>query len=99
MRWILLPLLIIPLNTYAVKFKSVMEEWIGASIEELTSKWGYPAHQNDVVDIDSNTRIFTYRSYGGAFGGPKACIVSFTIRDNIVIQYKYRGGHCPKIRR
>lgn len=77
----------------------IMEPWLGATQEELTGKWGFPQTANDVVKIDDETTIYTYRSFRGGFGGPMRCVVSFTIKKKIVSGYKYEGGHCPKLKR
>lgn len=79
--------------------EDIMEPWIGATQEELTVKWGYPQTANDVVKIDDETTIFTYRSFQRGFGGRMHCMVSFTIKKKIVSGYKYEGGHCPKFKR
>lgn len=76
-----------------------MEPWIGATQEELTKKWGYPQTANDVVKIDDETTVFTYRSNNVGWGGRIKCLVSFTIKKKVVTRFKYEGGHCPKIRR
>ncbi|HET6807284.1 MAG TPA: hypothetical protein VFH59_17755 [Frateuria sp.] len=78
----------------------VMQPWLGASQAELISKWGYPTSAGDIVNVDSETTVYTYRSVlGGWAGPPGACVVSFTLRSQTVVAWKYNGANCPDILR
>lgn len=78
----------------------VMHPWLGASQTELVGKWGYPTSAGDIVNIDGDTTVYTYRSVlGGWAGPPGTCVVSFTMRNQTVIAWKYNGANCPNIRR
>jgi hypothetical protein len=48
------------------------------------------------VQIDENTVVYSYRSFSMT-GVP--CIVSFTLKRDVVVAWKYRGGGCPRIKR
>ena len=87
--------LVISLPVLASYKKAIMQPWIGATKNELTAKWGYPQSANDLVKIDDDTVVFSYRSVIRN----TACIVSFTLKNDVVIAWKYRGGNCPRIRR
>ncbi len=84
------------LANYASK---ILEPWIGATKEELVAKWGYPQSANDLVRIDDETIVFTYRSFRAGFAGLEPCVVSFTLVDDIVTQWKYEGANCPRYKR
>ena len=75
--------------------KAIVQPWIGATKDELTAKWGYPQTSHDLVKIDDDTVVFSYRSVIRN----AACIVSFTLKNDVVIAWKYRGGNCPRIKR
>lgn len=79
--------------------KTIISEWSGASQDELVRAWGFPETQNDLVTIDNHTQVFTYRSFNDGFDGPAICVISFTLTDKIVTQWKYRGANCTKIER
>ena len=78
-----------------------MESWRGASKAELIEKWGYPQSANDVVKFDDGVVVYTYRSISSAFSPvyPSQCVVSFTIKNDVVTAYKYRGHDCPRAER
>ena len=100
MRHFLLFLLLASSPPVSAGYKDdVMEPWLGATQDELVSKWGYPQTANDLFKIDDETTIFTYRSFRDGFIGPAPCLVSFTIKKNVVTGYKYEGQNCPRIRR
>ena len=93
-------LLAISLPAFASYKKAIMEPWIGATKDELTAKWGYPQTADDLVKIDKDTVVFSYRSRNFSYPvGYLSCIVSFTLKNDVVIAYKYLGGNCPKIKR
>src|SRR3990172_5674665 len=102
-----LGLLFVPFSVSAAFKNDVMEPWIGATNEELVEKWGYPQSANDLLKIDDTTTIYTYRSnrslgsgpHRNFGGGPTECVISFTVKNNVVTRYKYEGGNCPKIKR
>jgi hypothetical protein len=77
----------------------VMKPWVGATKQELVAKWGYPQAANDLVRIDEETVVYTYRSFRVGFGGPMPCVVSFTLQKDVVVQWKYEGEHCPRHKR
>ena len=54
---------------------------------------------NDVVKIDDEITVFTYRSFRDGFAGPAACVVSFTMKNKTVTTWKYEGGNCPRNKR
>ena len=73
----------------------IMKPWIGATQDELTSKWGYPQSANDYVKISDEITIFTYRSNRLQV----RCVISFTVKNKTVIGWKYEGGNCPRHKR
>jgi hypothetical protein len=77
----------------------VMKPWVGATKQELIAKWGYPQAVNDLVQIDEDTVVYTYRSFRAGIGGPMPCVVSFTLQKEVVTQWKYEGEHCPRYKR
>jgi hypothetical protein len=79
--------------------KDIMEPWMGATLKELTNAWGFPQSADDLFKVSETTTIYTYRSNRGGIGGQLKCAVSFTIRENKVVGFKYEGGHCPRIKR
>ena len=87
----LLLILLLPLNLHAVRLKKVLDQWLGAPETELVNKWGYPETKKDVERISNEAKIYSYRY--------AACIVSFTINEGIVVNWKYRGKGCSKIKR
>jgi len=89
----------LPFSISAGYTKNIMEPWMGASLEELTAKWGFPQSKNDLFKVDENTTIYTYRSNRGGIGGEIKCTVSFTLRNKIVVGFKYEGGNCPRNKR
>ncbi len=98
-RLIIIVALVALLSACASYKTDVMEPWVGATLDELTNKWGYPQTANDVFKIDDETTIFTYRSFREGFVGPIPCLVSFTIKKKIVSGFKYEGGNCPRIKK
>lgn len=88
--------LVLLLSACASYKNDIMEPWLGATLDELTDKWGYPQTANDVFKIDDETTIFTYRSFRDGFNGPSPCLVSFTIKNKIISRYKYEGDNCPR---
>ena len=87
--------LTISLPVFASYKKAIMEPWLGATRDELTAKWGYPQSADDLVKIDNDTVVFSYRSSVRRV----ECIVSFTLKNDVVIAWKYRGGNCLRIKR
>ena len=77
----------------------VMKPWVGATKQELVAKWGYPQAATDLVQIDEDTVVYTYRSFRTGIGGSMPCVVSFTLQKEVVIQWKYEGEHCPRYKR
>lgn len=71
----------------------------GALEAELVAKWGYPQEANDLVRINDEVIIYTFRSRRRGPGGPTNCVVSFTIKSGVVTGYRVEGGDCPKIAR
>lgn len=92
---ILIVILLMPFSAHAIRFKALMDEWLGATKETVKSKWGYP----DSVDSVENATVYYYISYKRGLGGPRKCVVRFYIVSDVVDAYKYRGAHCPKYRR
>jgi len=90
-----------PTMTFAKgdKYKDLMEEWKGASQEEVVAGWGNPQSQSDIVKIDDKTTVYTYRSMRMGMFGVMPCTVSFTLTNKTVSDYKYEGGNCPKNKR
>lgn len=88
-----------PFSVVAGYTKNIMEPWMGATLNELTSAWGFPQSSDDLFKVNETTTIYTYRSNRGGIGGQLKCAVSFTIRDKKVVGFKYEGGHCPRIKR
>jgi len=84
----------LPINANAIRFKTLMNEWLGATKETVKYKWGYP----DAVDRIDDATVYYYVSYRRGIG-PNKCVVRFYIVRGIVDAYKYRGGNCPKNRR
>lgn len=72
---------------------------MGASLDELTAKWGFPQSADDLFKVNDTTTIYTYRSNRGGIGGQIKCTVSFTVRNKTVAGFKYEGGHCPRNKR
>jgi hypothetical protein len=68
-----------------------MEEWVGAERSEWVSVWGYPQHATDVVEVDDETLVYSYRS--------ATCVVSVTFVRDVLRQWRYRGQNCPRGRR
>lgn len=76
---------------------AVMDPWMGASETELIQGWGYPQSANDIVKIDSEKKVYTYRYNTGSFmNGPSSCVVSFTLDRGYVQGWKYNGANCPR---
>jgi hypothetical protein len=100
MKRFLLVLFMVVVAPASAGYKNdVMEPWLGATQDELTAKWGYPQTANDVVKIDDDTTVFTYRSFRNGFGGPSRCVISFTMKKKIVTGYRYDGANCPRHKR
>lgn len=79
--------------------ETIMQPWVGAPKKELIVKWGYPQSANDLVKIDDSITVYSYRSYREGPTGRFPCVVSFTIKNETVISYKYEGSNCPRIQR
>lgn len=78
----------------------VLQPWVGAPESELVQKWGYPQSANDIVTINDNTKVYTYRSNNAGLLSPAAeCVISFTIEAGYVSSGKYVGDNCPSFRR
>jgi hypothetical protein len=84
------------LANYANK---IMKPWVGATKQELVAKWGYPQSANDLIRIDEQTVVYTYRSFRAGAVGPEPCVVSFTLVNDIVTLWKYEGANCPRYKR
>jgi hypothetical protein len=84
------------LANYASK---ILKPWIGATKQELVAKWGYPQSATDLIRIDEETTVYTYRSFRAGVAGPEPCVVSFTLVNDIVTQWKYEGANCPRYKR
>jgi hypothetical protein len=82
---------------------TVADPWVGSSEQELTKAWGYPTSSNDLVQVNTSTKVYTYRSFvmmgTAAGGGPTACRVSFTLSDQVVSRVDVNGADCPRIKR
>jgi hypothetical protein len=98
-RLLAIALLITTFSVSAGYTQTIMEPWVGASLDELTSKWGFPQSADDLFKVNDTTTIYTYRSNRGGIGGQLKCTVSFTIRNKVVVGFKYEGGHCPRNKR
>ena len=68
-----------------------MDEWVGARRDEWVSVWGYPQQANDVVAIDDETLVYSYRS--------ATCVVSVTFVGDVIRSWRYNGANCPRGRR
>ena len=79
----------------------ILEPWLGASKEELIVKWGYPQSASDVVKFENDILIYTYRSFTSGYGAyhPTQCVISFTMKKEIITSYKVIGADCPRIER
>ncbi len=96
MRYILVTLLLsVSISVSAGYKKDVMETWVDATRDELTAGWGYPQAAGDHFKVNDKTTIYTYRSNRNNV----SCVISFTIRNDIVVGYKYEGGNCPRKKR
>ena len=84
------------LADYASK---ILKPWVGATKQELVAKWGYPQSANDLIRVDDETTVYTYRSFRAGFAGPEPCVVSFTLVNDRVTQWKYEGANCPRYNR
>lgn len=85
------------LADYASK---ILKPWIGATKQELVATWGYPQSANDVVRIDDEVTVYTYRSFRTAGPSlPAPCVVSFTLTNERVTFWKYEGANCPRYKR
>ncbi len=79
---------------------SVMAPWVGAPEDELVAAWGYPSAANDIVTINDQTKVYTYRYVTtGPDGSPSSCRVSFTLTAGVVARWEYNGSGCPRNRR
>jgi len=95
-RFLLIILLLTTtLNISAGYKKNIMEPWMDATRAELTAAWGYPQAAGDHFKLNDKTTIYTYRSNRNNV----SCVISFTIRNDIVVGYKYEGGNCPRKKR
>jgi hypothetical protein len=88
----------LPAVTHAARFKTIMNEWLGAPRAEFVAAWGYPATANDVVEIGDSVAVYTYRSGGGGHR-PKYCVLSVTFENDILTRWDVDGGNCTKYRR
>ena len=86
----------VALADYAGK---ILKPWLGATKQELVAKWGYPQSANDLIRIDDETTVYSYRSFRAGFAGPEPCVVSFTLVNDRVTQWKYEGANCPRYTR
>lgn len=81
--------------------EKILDPWIGASRAELVSAWGYPQHAADVVRIDDNVSVYTYRN--GTLlnlnGVTSRCVVSFSIEADKVTTARANGSECRRIAR
>ena len=85
------------LADYASK---ILKPWLGATKQELVEKWGYPQSANDIIRIDDEITVYTYRSFRTAGpSGPAPCVVSFTLTGDRVTYWKYEGANCPRYKR
>jgi hypothetical protein len=84
------------LASYASK---ILKPWVGATKQELVAKWGYPQSANDLIRVDDETTVYTYRSFRAGFSGPEPCVVSFTLVKDVVTLWKYEGANCPRYKR
>ena len=98
---ITLIIVVVLISSCAVYNEEIMQPWLGASKDELVSKWGYPQSANDYFKINESTTVYSYRSYRPDVwsGLPTPCTVSFTIENDLVKAYKYEGSNCPRIER
>ncbi len=100
MRLLLIILLLTTTFSVSAGYKKdIMEPWMDATQAELVAAWGYPQTDKDHFKVNDNTTIYTYRSNRGSIGGQIKCTVSFTIRKDVVVGYKYEGGNCPRNKR
>jgi hypothetical protein len=97
--WILAFLLPIAATAFANYRDDVLKPWVGATKQELVAKWGYPQAANDIVRIDEETTVYSYRSFRMGAGGQMHCVVSFTLHKDVVVQWKYEGENCPRYKR
>jgi len=97
-KFISVVFLVISLPVAANYTTEIMQAWMGASIDEVTAKWGKPKPE-DILKLDEKTTLYKYESFRSIAGGRLKCVVTFTIRDQAVVGFKYDGGHCPRIKR
>ncbi|MDR7135317.1 hypothetical protein J2X06_002526 [Lysobacter niastensis] len=75
-----------------------MNPWLGASKNELVSVWGYPTASIDIVQVNDQIKVYTYRyaTSDAMTGAPTTCRISFTLRSDYVERWDLNGGGCPR---
>jgi len=98
---IILCLAVMLISSCVTYDQKIMQPWVGATKDELVSKWGYPQSASDLFQVNESTTVYSYRSYRTDVmsGTLTPCTVSFTIEHDLVKAYKYEGSNCPKIER
>ena len=90
-RNLILFVILAPLAAHGATFRSIMAEWEGATRSEWVDVWGYPTIANDLVIVDDETLVYSYRS--------RSCRVSVTFEKDILTRWQHQGKKCPKHRR
>lgn len=77
-------------------YKRIVDSWMGSSKDNLIDTWGVPTNN---YKADKHTEYFSYIDTSISSDGSGniynwKCETTFTITDDVVTSWKYKGNKC-----
>lgn len=70
-------------------YDEALNNWVGASQENLINSWGEPAAINYITP---NQQLFSYFQISPS--GQEFCRTTFTLTDGVVNDFEFEGDNC-----